>query len=440
MTHASTQTLEHIQVEIIVLADDMHAIEQQIAGVLDGFAHMLRPWVKQIHVISEIEQYTQRAESIRANGFVPVVFLALCHLSSQEQETVCKQLAEIDPQIMLVLLDTGQSMMRVDELAMQVLNPHRFMELPKPMTARQWTQMFVSMARMQLSINQKQLTLAQLENADHDQKLIEQLANANVNAGCIMAELEEARDKALSADEAKSHFLANMTHELRTPLSAMMGFADIMRDDVQLGEEHHEFVRCIYNNGQTLLDILDSIILFTQIEAGDMKPSICRVNPLEILNQFCHEKMPLAKNKGLLMRLDVGEDLPLPCEFLLEKKWLLIILNRLVDNAIKFTSHGSVELGIRWRNASSGNQLCFFVTDTGLGIDEAEHQTIFEHFHQADNSSSRTFGGVGLGLSISRKLARRLGGDIQVISEPGKGSCFELVLPCENHCHCEAVI
>lgn len=440
MTAESSTQSHRIQVEMIILTDDVHAINHQIASMYEGFAHMVRPWIKEIHITGDINQCDQHVKHIRTTGSQPVVFLALCHMASDEQEQACRQVASLDDRVLLVLLDTGQSMMRTDELAMHVNQPQRFLEMPKPMTARNWQQMLVSMARMQMTINQNQVTLKQLENFDHDHKLIEQLAQANVNAACIMAELEDARDQAMSAHQAKSHFMANMTHELRTPLSAIMGYADLMRDDVQLGEEHRDFIRCIYDNGESLLDILDSILLMTQIDSGDLKPDVSLTSPVQLITHVYHDNLKLAQDKGLELQLEIDNAQMMPSQMMLEKHWVKTILARLVDNAIKFTNEGQIELGIRWHIATTGHTLRYFVRDTGIGIDKSEHQAIFEHFHQADNSSSRNYGGVGLGLSISRKLARRLGGDITLTSEPGQGSCFELIIPCENLSHCQITV
>ncbi|HCD33275.1 MAG TPA: hypothetical protein DER01_12770 [Phycisphaerales bacterium] len=433
MSEVVSQDPTHQQVDMIVLTDDMIAIKQQIACMQDGFAHLLRPWVGRIQVIEDADEYVQIIESARANNTMPVLFVSLTQMSSGEELEICQYLAQVDQQIKMVILDVGQAMMRQDELAMQLANPLRVMEMCKPMAARQWQQLFVSMARMQIINNQQAKRINILHSTEHDQQLIDQLAQANVNAACIMAELEDARDKAMAADDAKGHFLANMTHELRTPLAIIMGFADLMRDDVQLADEHRRFARSIFDNGQSLLDVLENILLLTQIESSELNPEFVLIDPSVILNKVFAKQLDKANDAGLELTVLPCKEQLLPEQLMLESNWLQMILELLVDNAIKFTVKGTVELSVHWQKRASSYFLHYRVKDTGLGIEPSEHQFIFDHFHQGDNSSSREFGGVGLGLSISRKLARRIGGDIQLTSEPGKGSCFELILPCEQH-------
>jgi signal transduction histidine kinase len=286
----------------------------------------------------------------------------------------------------------------------------------------------MAMSKMQRRINQQAWTMRLFENDQDEQKVIKQLAEANVNAACIMAELEEARDKAQEADRAKGNFLANITHELRTPLVAIMGFAEIMRDDLASDPEHSEFLSCIYNNGQDLLEILDSILLMTLLDSDELEVMPVSSNPYKLFRRVLQNHVGKAVENGLIIHLHDCVDAQIPKVLQIDEKWVEQILNRLVHNALKFTPNGHIDLSLNWSETPTGHRLHFAVKDTGIGINPQAMPSIFEPFTQADNSASRSYGGLGLGLAISRKLARALGGDIHVSSVPGQGSFFELVL------------
>lgn len=432
MTQTGTGQFEWHNVDVLILADAPADVRQQIQRVEENFAHQLRPWVGRITVVGDCDKLVDLIGDCKQTGHLPVVLLACAHATAEDQLEICMTLSQVDEHILLVLLDAGQAITRKVEPAGHLVNPQRFVELPMPLTPRYWQQLLVSMARMQSTITQQHKLLSHTQTDEQDQQLIKQLTQANVNAACMLAELEEARDKAMTADIAKSHFLANMTHELRTPLAAIMGFADLMRDDVQLSDEHCEFTKCIYENGQSLLCLLDDILHLTMLEAGEMSPTLSRYCPARALQTLYADWHPRANAKGLALYMFIDDAPQLYGQWLLDENWIRHILDKLLANAIKFTLAGQIAITLQWRQIDHGQTLCYAISDTGIGIASEHLDDIFNEFHQADNTSTRQFGGMGLGLAICRKLTHRLGGEIHVSSEPGKGSCFDLILPLEQ--------
>lgn len=237
------------------------------------------------------------------------------------------------------------------------------------------------------------------------------------------AALEEANRQLTSAMRAKSQFLANMSHELRTPLNSIIGFTDVlslgMAGDLT-GEQLHQ-IRMVNTSGRHLLDLVNDILDITKIEAGAVKLSSEVVALEPVVGQVIESMRPLAAEKGLAISLDVSADLTV-CT---DRTKLQQILINLIGNAIKFTPTGSVH--VRAERVAGAVTLC--VSDTGIGIPEDEQPAIFEEFHQARSVERGKPVGTGLGLPISRRLARMLGGELTVSSEVGAGSVFSLSLP-----------
>jgi len=224
----------------------------------------------------------------------------------------------------------------------------------------------------------------------------------------------------------KSEFLANMSHELRTPLNSALILAKLLADnkDGTLTAEQVKYAQAIHSSNNDLLALINDILDLSRIEAGHVELAEENLAVSSVLQRLKETFEPLAAQKGLA--LDIRADADAPTQLVADGQRLQQILKNLLANAVKFTEHGSVSLVVRGNRAG---RIQFAVTDTGIGIAQAQTEVIFEAFRQADGSTRRRYGGTGLGLSISRDLAARMGGDITVSSEPGRGSCFTLELP-----------
>lgn len=239
-----------------------------------------------------------------------------------------------------------------------------------------------------------------------------------------MVELEELRTRAEEASLAKSRFLANMSHEIRTPLGAVMGFAEILAtDDSITQEEKEKCADAIQRNGTLLLKIIDEVLDISRIEAGRLE--------LEDA-PFCLNEMIRDLNSTLLLRalekkIELNFDIQMDDNIRLlgDSGRLKQVLINLTGNAIKFTDKGCVTVTLTSQQQDGKMLMEFRVTDTGIGLSSIQMQNLFQPFSQADASTKKKFGGTGLGLVISRQLARAMGGDLVIErTEPGKGSTF----------------
>ncbi|MFG0293397.1 MAG: PAS domain-containing protein [Phycisphaerales bacterium JB050] len=241
-------------------------------------------------------------------------------------------------------------------------------------------------------------------------------------------EFEILRDAAEAASRSKSEFIANMSHEIRTPLTAILGFSDLLRRESPTCEQDrvcNNAVDTIDAAGKHLLTIINDILDLSRIEAGRMEVEQDEVD-LQKLIQDCIQIMRArADLKGLELELEIAS--PLPQRIMSDPTRLRQILLNLLGNAIKFTESGSVTVRPR---IESDNTIVIDVEDTGLGIDPAKHNILFETFSQADASIRRRHGGTGLGLAISRRCAQLMGGTVNLVrSHPGEGSVFRITIP-----------
>lgn len=235
--------------------------------------------------------------------------------------------------------------------------------------------------------------------------------------------LREAERRAQAANLAKSEFLANMSHELRTPLTAILGFADLLGDAEVTTSERLEHVATIRRNGEHLLAIINDILDLSKIEAGRLTVERITTDPAALLREVVDLMQVRATAKGIALgcSFEPGTIASLQTDPVRLRQ----ILVNLVGNAIKFTQAGSVTI----RVASDAQHIRFEVRDTGIGMTPEQMSRLFKPFEQGDPSMSRVFGGTGLGLRISERLASALGGSIVVDSVPAAGSIFTLTLP-----------
>ncbi len=244
-------------------------------------------------------------------------------------------------------------------------------------------------------------------------------------------ELESARVSAEAASRAKSEFLANMSHEIRTPMTAIMGFADVLLEQGHIERappERIEALTIIKRNGDYLLGLINDILDLSKIEAGRMSLEKARCSPGQLLADVVSLLRVRAEAKNLVLDLEyLG---PLPETIETDATRFRQILINVVGNAIKFTEVGGVRLLIRLVEADGRALLQADVVDTGVGIPSEAVRQLFEPFAQVDASARRQFGGTGLGLAISRRLARLLGGDVELVdTQPGLGTRFRICLP-----------
>lgn len=245
---------------------------------------------------------------------------------------------------------------------------------------------------------------------------------ARDEALAINADLAVARDDALAATAAKSTFLATMSHEIRTPMNAVIGMTDLMLD-TDVDEQQHEFLQTIRSSGDALLAVITDVLDFSKIEAGRLELASVRFHLRDQVEGCLDLVMGTAVAKGLDLRCYVDDSCPV---FVVgDAERLRQIVINLLSNAVKFTAEGEVLLTASAGPAIRGGiELTLKVTDTGIGIAQENMAGLFESFTQVDATDTRAHGGTGLGLTISQRLARAMGGDVSVTSLPGHGSTF----------------
>ena len=244
------------------------------------------------------------------------------------------------------------------------------------------------------------------------------------SAGILMlvGRLMESRTRAIAANQAKSRFLSNMSHELRTPLNGILGFSDLLREE--LGPSSHaDYAQAIHDRGLHLLSLVQAVLELSALESGAAALSVQSEPLAEMLQQATAGHRDGAAAKGLTLHCDM--DAQLPPTILCERAALLRVLDILLGNAVCFSDAGAIRLAVAPRPGG----LLFQVSDNGKGVAPELQRSIFDKFSQADDAPTRATGGAGLGLAIAARLVERMGGQISLQSAPETGSTFSFFLP-----------
>jgi signal transduction histidine kinase/CheY-like chemotaxis protein len=293
----------------------------------------------------------------------------------------------------------------------------------------------VLMNRVERSVNDSGGAYSLFERNIALQRTVEdrtrELEQINLELHRLIGEANRAQDAAEQANRAKSSFLANMSHELRTPMNAIIGYCEML---LEVAEEagHTAYLpdlEKILAAGKHLLSVISSILDLSKIEAGKMELYVEEFEVATVINEIKNTVEPLLDKNANQLKVECPDGLP---RMRADLTKLRQVLFNLLSNGSKFTDHGTITLTVNAEEVDGTDWMTFRVKDTGIGMSQKQIGKVFEAFTQADNSTTRKYGGTGLGLTITRKFCQMMGGDIEVESVQGAGSTFTIHLPAEE--------
>ena len=387
----------------------LDALEAEFLGTDTVRSPKVSPRYTMVSAFQGREGYELAKQAVEANAPYDVAFVDMRMPPGWDGLKTVLHLWKVDPTLQIVIC-TAYSDYSWQEISQQIGSTDNLLILKKPFDIAEVSQLASTLTE------KRRLARAATAQRDELKSIVEQRTR----------ELSAALEEAKQANVAKSAFLANMSYEIRTPLTSILGYADcfLTGDESQnLTTQQTEAVDTITRSGRHLLELINSILDLSKIEANKLKLQIAACDLNRIVAEVVESLQVQADSKGICFHHSVDDHVPTCLRS--DAFRLKQILINLCGNAIKFTNEGSVRLHVRQR----GERLEFSVQDTGIGIPSAQQLRIFESFTQADASLTRSIGGTGLGLTISQRLAKMLGGEIRLVSEVGVGSEFTLVLP-----------
>ena len=236
----------------------------------------------------------------------------------------------------------------------------------------------------------------------------------------------ERRNAKAQLRRVKSDFLSNISHELRTPLSVVVGFVYLLLNQVigKLTEEQQKVLETVYRNSEELLELIDNVLWMTSLNAGDANATPEKFDARDIVNETMKRYDKTIREKGLRLNVQLGTaDIPLVSDRAKVER----VFHNVFNNAVKFTSEG--EISVKVQPSAHRDNVDFEIMDTGVGIEQSKIDSIFEPFHQADNSMQRSYSGLGIGLTVARRMAELIGGKLAVSSRPGVGTRVTMSFP-----------
>ena len=236
----------------------------------------------------------------------------------------------------------------------------------------------------------------------------------------------ERRNAKAQLRQVKSDFLSNISHELRTPLSVVVGFVYLLLNQVigKLTEDQQKVLETVYRNSEELLELIDNVLWMTSLNAGDAQATLEKFDARVLVNETIKRFEKSLREKGLRLDVQMTDG---DVSVVSDRAKVERVFQNVFNNAVKFTSEG--EITVRVHPSARRDSVEFEVIDTGIGIDESKIDTIFEPFHQADNSMQRSYSGLGIGLTVARRMAELVGGKLAISSKPGVGTRVTMTFP-----------